>query len=521
MMARVVHSQLNAATRAFFERDVSLADRVIEKDDHIDNMLDFIEEKCFHGIAREGDAESVRARQLRGAFRVALDLERVGNHALTIADQAAHLARLPPRPAPFDLAGPTRVALTALNEVIRSFTEMSVERAKRACRSEVELDRQYREALAVAFDRLALAGEDPAFVITNLFVSKALERTGDAILSIGESALYILTGERLKLHQYLHLEKMLQALPKKSGAPAPVDLQQIWGGISGARVVRLALQDGGTLIWKEGAERKIEEEVRQMEEWNRIVPGLVPDVKARHRAEGRVSFLSQFLEGVVLRDLYLTYPWDDKVRATRRLLETLRDIWLATMRDGEVAINYAGQIRERLPELYAVHPKLARLRRTRVKVFGIPHRSLKELLRWLEETEPRLAPSKLVRIHGDLNTNNVIYDPADDRVHLIDVHRSGPGDYAQDIGVLLVSNVRNPVDDPAIADELTRLGGIIEEFAREFARRIGDEHFQTRLTLAKARSFITSARLVTDPVFARSLYLQGIQLLESVAGAAA
>jgi phosphate uptake regulator len=515
MMARVVQSQLSAATTSFFRRDLELAGKVIEKDDHVDNLLGLIEEKCFRRIAGEGDAETARARQYRGAFRVALNLEKLGDYAVNIAEQAGHVARFPRRPPPFDLASPTRVALAALDEVITSFTDVSVDKAKHACGCEIELDRQYRDSLQATFERLKRPGEDPAFVITHLFVAKFLERVGDSILNIGETTLFILTGERLKLHQYLHLEQMVTGL--SPAAPAPVvDLRQIWGGISGARVGRLSVQ-GGRLLWKEGAERKIEEELRETEAWNRVVPGLAPEIKARHHAGGRESFLGQFLDGVLLRDVYLTRPWDEKLQVTRRLLETLRDVWMATLTEGAPPTGSIRQIVERLPELYAVHPTLAGLRRTTTRIFGISHPSLPDLLDRLGRLEPLLAPKMLVRTHGDFNTNNVIYDPHGDRVHFIDVHRSGPGDYAQDVGVLLVSNLRTPLGSATLAAHMGQLNALIGDFAAEFASLVGDPHFATRLTLAKARSFITSARLVTDGDFARRLYLEGIRLLERAA----
>jgi phosphate uptake regulator len=519
LMARVVQSQLSAATTSFFLRDLGLAAKVIEKDDHVDNLLGLIEEKCFRRIAGEGDAETARARQFRGAFRVALNLEKLGDYAVNIAEQATHVARFPRRPPPFDLAEATRIALAALDEVITSFTDVSADKAKHACRCESELDRRYREALLATFERLKRPGEEPAFVITHLFVAKFLERVGDSILNIGETTLFILTGERLKLHQYLHLEEMVTGLAP-TAPQAAVDLRPIWGGISGARVGRLSV-DGRSLLWKEGAERKIAEELQEIAAWNSIVPGLVPDVKARHHEGGRESFLGQFLDGVLLRDVYLTRPWDEKVRVTRRLLETLRDVWLGTLHAGPPPVGSVRQIVDRLPELYAVHPALATLRRTPTRIFGIAHRSLGDLLDELGAREPALAPKALVRIHGDFNTNNVIYDPHHDRVHFIDVHRSGPGDYAQDIGVLLVSNLRTPLEDARLGEDLERLNGMIRDFAGEFAALIGDAHFETRLTLAQARSFITSARLVTDADFARRLYLQGLRLLERAATAVA
>jgi phosphate uptake regulator/aminoglycoside phosphotransferase (APT) family kinase protein len=518
LMARVVQSQLVTAMTAFFRRDVSLADKVTGKDDHVDNLLGLIEAKCFERIAGE-PADTPRFRRLRGVFRVALDLEKLGDYAVSIAEQAVHVSRLPARPVPFDLAGPARVALAALDEVITAFTDASAEKATHACRCEAELDRQYRDALAEAFRRLREPGQDPAFLITNLFVAKFLERIGDSILNIGETTLFILTGERLRLHQYLHLEQMVGSVTP--GREASLDVRQIWGGISGARVGRVSVGGGSPLIWKEGAEDKIEAEVREMEAWNRIMPGLVPDVKARRREAGRESFLGQYLDGALLRDVVLTRAWEEKLHATRRLLETLRDVWMATSVKERPRVDYVRQIRDRLPELYAMHPRLEALRREETRVFGIAHRSLASLLDQIAALEPGLAPPVSVRLHGDLNTNNVVVDARHDRVHFIDVHRSGPGDYVQDIGVLLVSSVRTPLADTRLAAEVSRLNRLIYGFTAEFGRLVGDEHFELRLVLSRARSFITSGRLVTDAKFARDIYLEGVRLLERVAVTAA
>jgi phosphate uptake regulator len=523
-MARLVRAQLTSALAAFFARDSRQAEKVIERDDQVDNLLGYIEDRCFERIAAAGaDGDRARTRRVRGVLRVATNLEKLGDYATSIAEQTVHVARLRPGPPPFPLDDAARAALDALDEVVAAFAEASTEKAKHACGCERELDRCYREALAEAFRRLAAPDGDPPFVITHLFVAKFLERIGDSILNIGESTLFILTGERLKLHQYLHLEEALAAVSPApaAGAPAAVDLHSIWGGISGARLERFSTGAGPPLVWKEGTARKIGEEVRQLAEWDRVSPGLVPHLEATVVGEGRESFVGQFLEGRLLRDIYLTARWDDKVRATRRLLETLRDIWLRTVRAEPPPVDYVRQIADRLPELHAMHPDLAPLRGAETRVFGIVHQSFAALLGAAAELEPGLAPPVTVRLHGDFNTNNVIYDAARDSIHFIDVHRSGPGDYLQDIGVFLVGNLRHPVQDAALRAELGELNGLVAAFAAEFARQVGDHAFEARLTLSQARSFVTSARLIGDPAFARDLYLRGIHLLEQVAAAKA
>lgn len=176
MMARLVQSQLVTALTSFFQKDVGLAEKVTEKDDQVDNLLSLIEDTCFRRITEGVDPEGVRARQFRGAFRVALNLEKLGDYAVNVAEPAVHLSRLSPGPTPFDLASSARVALAALDLVIESFTDADAEKAKEACRCEADLDRRYRGALQEAFRRLGESRHEPAFIITNLFVAKFLER---------------------------------------------------------------------------------------------------------------------------------------------------------------------------------------------------------------------------------------------------------------------------------------------------------------------------------------------------------
>ena len=117
----------------------------------------------------------------------------------------------------------------------------------------------------------------------------------------------------------------------------------------------------------------------------------------------------------------------------------------------------------------------------------------------------------IVQFHGSSKSVDLSFRFSDT------ARQAATGDYVQDVGVLLVSNVRTPIDDSVLESQMKRINGVIHAFAAEFAALVGDPHFATRLDLARARSFITSARLVTDVDFARRLFLQGIQLLDRVA----
>src|SRR6266508_3039700 len=124
LMARVVQSQLSGALRAFALKDRDLARKVRDKDDQVDNLLGFLEERCFLAIGHDAvEPTSLRARQIRGVFRVALNLEKVGDYAVNIAEQAMYASRFAPSPPPFEREKPAALATAARDEVSAAFSE--------------------------------------------------------------------------------------------------------------------------------------------------------------------------------------------------------------------------------------------------------------------------------------------------------------------------------------------------------------------------------------------------------------
>jgi Ser/Thr protein kinase RdoA (MazF antagonist) len=139
---------------------------------------------------------------------------------------------------------------------------------------------------------------------------------------------------------------------------------------------------------------------------------------------------------------------------------------------------------------------------------------LKACLEEVRRREQELVVPFSVWIHGDFNSNNVLYSP-ETGFQFIDVARSGPGDYVQDVSVFLVSNQRRPVA-PAQAQEMAEVNRCFVDLVREFATEQQDQSFELRLKLGLARSFLTSSRLWPDPVWAEHLFRQGWQLLDQV-----
>ena len=121
-----------------------------------------------------------------------------------------------------------------------------------------------------------------------------------------------------------------------------------------------------------------------------------------------------------------------------------------------------------------------------------------------------------VRLHGDMNCDNVFYNPSNEKIHFIDLHRSEMGDYLQDVSVYLVSHYRIDTEDDEVINRLNQSSLRMFEFAKGFADEYKDEFFQVRLALGLARNFVTSTRFQLRKSFAKEMFLRSHYLLEKV-----
>jgi Ser/Thr protein kinase RdoA (MazF antagonist) len=137
-----------------------------------------------------------------------------------------------------------------------------------------------------------------------------------------------------------------------------------------------------------------------------------------------------------------------------------------------------------------------------------------DLLRDARSLDAQLVAPFRVLIHGDFNTDNIIVNLSQRRVHLIDLHRSRPFDYLQDVSVFIVSNFRMKIFDPAPRRRLDQISREFFSFAKEFADAHADVSFDARLALGLARSLLTSTRFDMDPDFSRSMVLRARYLIE-------
>ncbi|BDV00871.1 hypothetical protein TDMWS_09560 [Thermodesulfomicrobium sp. WS] len=505
-----VQNQLEA-TLSFIERPTPKTyDKIIAKDDYIDNLKNIIENKCYSSLNKFSlNQEAIN--RLRAIHIMAINLERIADYCVNIAKQMGYLSS----PKTIEILsykkkmGEVHQAIGTIMDILDN---KNLPGALSICRLESELDSIYKEN----FDRIMVQlriGRNVEDHITSLFIIRYMERIGDSLLNIGESILFSIIGEKIKIQQF----EALQTTLSKSGVDGDVtevDFQGIWGTRSGCRIAKVEEKDrpqAKDSIFKEGNLRKIRQEKTNLECWNALYPGLVPRIFGYHEDGETASLLTEFLPGCSLEEAIFNVEEDILDNALFILEQTLHDIWEQTRKPHPLHSTFIRQMRERMPAVFQVHPELQRPALC-VDDFHVP--SFSQLLDRLETVEQQSPAPFSVFTHGDFNTNNIIYNHGDQRIYFIDVYRSQHGDYIQDVSVFLISNFRIPIFDIQSRIRINKVILKFFEFSRNFAIKTHDETFHIRLGIGVVRSLFTSTRFQLNKKFAKTMYHKAIYLME-------
>jgi aminoglycoside phosphotransferase len=295
----------------------------------------------------------------------------------------------------------------------------------------------------------------------------------------------------------------------------PIAETRSGSGISG--ISPTGREDTGYVaIYKDGEKRKLREERRGLKNWQEIFPGLAPRILSYHKRGQSASLLIEHLAGLTFEQILLHEPPRMLSQTLEQLNRTLGKVWRETRTSKPVAAGYMRQLSRRLEEVYTIHPEF---RQDGCRICGKFVPAFGKLLKQVHSLEAGIKAPFSVYIHGDFNVDNIIYDPLENKINFIDLHRSRHMDYVQDVSVFMVSNYRLQIFDAPLRRRILILTQDFYRFAAAYARKSGDRTFELRLALGLARSFATSTRFILDKSLAGAMFLRARYLLEQVLAA--
>jgi phosphate transport system protein len=198
-MSGEAEAALALAVEALLERDGRKAQAVVSGDRVIDRMEVELEEMCINLLALQ-QPMARDLRMLTSALKIANDLERVGDHAVNIAQSAQRLAdqrAIAPEPEIIEMA---RLARDMLSDALEAFIRGDAQAGREVCRRDDKVDVLHRSVFRILLTHMM---EDPHTIGAGMelfLVSRNLERVADLATNIGEDVVFLVEGKSIKHH---------------------------------------------------------------------------------------------------------------------------------------------------------------------------------------------------------------------------------------------------------------------------------------------------------------------------------
>ncbi len=198
-MGARAESQIASAIEALVAGDAERARAVIEGDKAIDQMEIRIDEDAIDLLATQQPVAG-DLRLLVSALKINSDLERIGDHAVNIAEAAERMSRYRPFKPWVDIPYMAEIARGMLQDSLDAFVRRDAALALAVCKRDDLLDEKNKSIIR---ELLTYMAENPSLITACLEIigiSRNLERVGDLATNIGEETIYIAQGDIIKHH---------------------------------------------------------------------------------------------------------------------------------------------------------------------------------------------------------------------------------------------------------------------------------------------------------------------------------
>ncbi len=198
-MSSRVEAAVAQAVQALLDRDADAAEDIINTDREIDNLELDIENRVTQLLALQ-QPMAKDLRLLLASLKISNDLERMGDHAVNIAQSAQRLIDFSPiAPAP-ELIDMARSAREMLSLALSAFIKGDPAAARAVCMRDDHVDALHRSLFRILLTHMA---EDPRTISAAMelsLVSRNLERIADLATNIGEDVVFLVEGTTIKHH---------------------------------------------------------------------------------------------------------------------------------------------------------------------------------------------------------------------------------------------------------------------------------------------------------------------------------
>lgn len=198
-MGTHVEEAVYQAVKALVNKDEVLAKTVIVGDQFINELEVDIEKKCLTLIALQQPVGS-DLRRIATTLKISTDLERMGDHAVSIAETALKLKNETYGKPLIDIEKMADIVKKMVHDVLNAYIYLSEVDAKRIAKIDDQVDQLY---LTVCNEITELMKKDNQLIYQGthlLLAAQFIERIGDYATNICESIIYMVTGRVVEMN---------------------------------------------------------------------------------------------------------------------------------------------------------------------------------------------------------------------------------------------------------------------------------------------------------------------------------
>jgi phosphate transport system protein len=198
-MATLTEESVRDAVNSFLKLDIDLAHAVIARDGAINSMEMEIDKEVFECLALKAPVAS-DLRFLFSMQKINKDLERIGDHAVNIAQAAINCAGFGQPVAGSDIQLMASVTRGMLSDSLNSFSQSDTQLALKVLEHDDQVDDLNR---SMSREVIGMVKRDIATVeaaLELLRVSKNLERIADLSTNISEDVIFHTNAKDVKHH---------------------------------------------------------------------------------------------------------------------------------------------------------------------------------------------------------------------------------------------------------------------------------------------------------------------------------
>ena len=200
-MGALVEERVHLAMQALMERRVEAAEAIVAGDAEVNELQIEIDDRCLKLLALQNPMAS-DLRLITAAMKINADLERIGDQAVNIAENAVKVAAAPPLRPIIDLPRMAELAEGMTRDALDAFVRRDSELARDILARDDEVDQLKDQIFRVLLTHMMA---DPGTIeraLGLILVSRNLERIADHATNIAEDVIFMVSAQDVRHHAH-------------------------------------------------------------------------------------------------------------------------------------------------------------------------------------------------------------------------------------------------------------------------------------------------------------------------------